>query len=190
MLRTHFKIAWRNIVRNKVYSGLNIIGLAIGMAVALLIGLWVIEQSSYDRFLPGYRQAYQVKFNYNNNGETGTQNNVCQPLAEALKNDIPEISHVALSFGNISNIIRVDDKTIHPQGLIAGSDFLKIFQFPLLRGSADQALKDPSSILLSASTATALFGKANPMNRIVLITRSIKTCVIRISIPPRLTNTP
>ncbi|MFI5192644.1 MAG: ABC transporter permease [Chitinophagales bacterium] len=169
MLKTYFRTAWRGIIRNKVYSTLNILGLAIGMAVALLIGLWVHDQSSYDRFLPGYQQAYQVKFNYNNNGEIRTQNNVCQPLAEALKRDIPEITGVALSFGPGGDVLTVGDKRLHPRGLIAGSDFLKIFQFPLIEGSAAQALKDPRSIVLTESTAKTLFGDADPMNNVVRV---------------------
>lgn len=68
MLTTYLKTAWRGIVRNKVYSGLNIFGLAIGMAVALLIGLWIYDQCSFDRFTPGYAQAYQVKYNYSDDG--------------------------------------------------------------------------------------------------------------------------
>src|SRR6202022_2411930 len=103
MFGTYFKTAWRSIINNKVYSTLNILGLAIGMAVALIIGLWVYDQSSYDRWLPGYQQAYQVKYNYNNNGEIRTQTEVCIPLADALKNDVPEIAGAAPAMGPVRN---------------------------------------------------------------------------------------
>src|ERR1700738_5120737 len=73
MLQAYFITAWRNLIRNKVYSTLNIAGLAAGMAVALLIGLWVYDQSSYDKFLPGYQQAYQVRFRYSDNGTIRSQ---------------------------------------------------------------------------------------------------------------------
>jgi putative ABC transport system permease protein len=73
MLRNYFKTAWRNISRNKIFSALNILGLAIGMGVALLIGLWINDQYSYDRWLPNYEQAYQVRFNLNDNGVIRTQ---------------------------------------------------------------------------------------------------------------------
>jgi hypothetical protein len=70
MFKNYFKTAWRNIVRSKGYSALNIFGLATGMAVALIIGLWVHHQYSYDKFLPKYEQLYQVKRNYHSsNGE-------------------------------------------------------------------------------------------------------------------------
>ncbi len=172
MLTNYFKTAWRNIIRSKVYSTLNILGLATGMAVALLIGLWVYDQSSYDHFLPGYQQAYQVKYNYNNNGEIRTQIQVCIPLADALKNDVPEIAHTAMSFGpanygTLTDILSINDKKISPTGIIAGAEFLQIFQFPMLEGNADNALKDPASIVLTRSTAKALFGDADPINRVL-----------------------
>jgi putative ABC transport system permease protein len=167
MLKNYFKTAWRNLINNKIYSSLNILGLATGMAVALLIGLWVYYQSSYDRFLPAYQQAFQVRYNYNNNGEIRTQSEVCLPLADALKNDIPEIAYTAPAFGPVSNGLMVDDKRLHLSGLIAGTDFLKIFQFPFLEGNAEEALKDPSSIVLTQSTARALFGEADPVGKTI-----------------------
>ncbi len=90
MIKNYLKIAWRNMLHNKVYSALNIVGLATGMAVALLIGLWVFNQYSYDRFLPGYEQAYVVKVNYTNQHDgTHTQDAVPIPLADVLRSTIP-----------------------------------------------------------------------------------------------------
>ena len=145
------------------------LGLATGMAVALLIGLWVYDQSSYDRFLPNYQQVYQVKFNNNNNGEILTQKEVCLPLGDALKNDIPEVAWVTPAFGPITNTLGLGDKKLNPRGMIGGEDFLKIFQFPVLKGNAATALKDPYSIVLTESTAKALFGDADPINKTIRI---------------------
>jgi putative ABC transport system permease protein len=172
MLRNYFKTAWRNLIHSKVYSSLNIFGLATGMAVALLIGLWVNDQTSYDHFLPNYQHAYQVKYNYNNNGEIKTQIEVCIPLADALKNEVPEIAYTASAFGpanygTLTDILTVNDKKISPNGMVAGADFLKIFQFPFIEGNADNALKEISSIILTESTAKALFGNESAMNKIV-----------------------
>ena len=69
MLKNYLKTAWRNIAGSKAYSAINILGLASGMAVALLIGLWVRHEYSYDKFLPGYEQLYKVQRNFNSNGE-------------------------------------------------------------------------------------------------------------------------
>jgi len=172
MLITYLKTAWRVIIRNKVYSGLNILGLAIGMAVALLIGLWIYYQCSFDRFTPGYAQAYQVRYNYVDNGETRTTPEVAIPLANALKKDIPEIDKVALSFGpdnygSESRILQVGDKKISPTELIAGDDFLKIVQLPLVAGSVENALNDPNDIVLTESVAKALFGDTDPIGKSV-----------------------
>ncbi len=172
MLITYLKTAWRGIVRNKVYSGLNIFGLAIGMAVALLICLWIYYQCSFDRFTPGYAQAYQVKYNFQDNGAVNTQPEIAIPLADALKNDVPEIDRVALAFGpdnygSQTDILRVGDKAISPVEMTAGEDFLKIVQLPLLKGSADKALSDPNSIVLTESVARALFGDTDPMGKII-----------------------
>jgi putative ABC transport system permease protein len=186
MLRNYFKTAWRNIIRSKVYSALNIFGLATGMAVALLIGLWVREQTSYDKFLPGYENAYQVKYNYNNNGEIRTQVEVCIPLAEALKNDVPEIAYAAMAFGpanygTLTDILQLNNKKLTPVGITAGEDFLKIFQFPVIEGNADNALKDMHSIVLTQSTAKALFGNADPVNKVVRFNENVLkvTCIIK-----------
>src|SRR3569623_1957703 len=81
MFRNYLKIAWRKTLNNKVYSVLNVVGLATGMAAALLIGVWVADQYSYDRFLPGYQQVYQVEMNLTSqhNG-TATQTSIALPL--------------------------------------------------------------------------------------------------------------
>ena len=72
MFKNYFKTAWRSLLKNKAYSALNIFGLATGMAVALIIGLWVYHQYSYDKFLPDYKQVYQVRRNFYGNGDTMT----------------------------------------------------------------------------------------------------------------------
>jgi putative ABC transport system permease protein len=176
MLITYLKTAWRGIVRNKIYSGLNIFGLAIGMAVALLIGLWIRYQCSFDRFTPGYAQAYQVKYNFSDNGDVQTSPEVAIPLADALKKDIPEIGRVALAYGpdayGNSNILQVGDKKISPVTLIADDDFLKIVRLPLVEGSADNALSDPNDVVLTESVARAFFGNTDPLGKIISVDSS------------------
>ena len=177
MLLTYLKTAWRGIVRNKVYSGLNIFGLAIGMAVALLIGLWIRYQCSFDRFMPGYAQAYQVKYNFSDNGDVKTSPEIAIPLADALKNDIPGIDRVALAFGpdnygSNSDILQVGDKKINPVELTADDDFLRIVQLPLVAGSADNALNERHDIVLTESVARALFGNTDCVGKIITVDSS------------------
>jgi putative ABC transport system permease protein len=169
MIKNYLKIAWRNLLNNKVYSALNILGLAAGMAVALLIGLWVNYQYSYDKFLPNNGQLYQVMRNFNSNGDTLTFGSTSLKLADALRNNIPEIAHVAEADGNGSHGLIVGNKKFYLSGIQAGSDFLKMFRFQFINGNANAALKEPYSIVLTQSTAKALFGNSDAINKMVRV---------------------
>lgn len=167
MLRSYFKIAWRNISRSKGYSILNISGLAIGLAVALLIGLWVYYQYSYDRYLPDARQVYQVARNFNSNGDTLTFTSTSLKLAEVLRHSIPEMQYVAESDGGNGHGLMVGEKKLYLYGPQVASSYLNIFGFPLLEGNPNTALNDPYSIVLTQTTAKALFDNEDPMGKIV-----------------------
>lgn len=167
MLRNYFKTAWRNLVKNKTYSFLNIIGLATGMAVALLIGLWVYYHISYDRFLPGYEQVYKAGKRWTASGEKHVQMVTPLPLAEALKRDVPGVKYVAVTDWMKAHGLKVEDKKLYVSGAMAGSDFLKIFQYPLVRGDRNQVLQDPYSIVLNESTVKALFGDDDPIGKMI-----------------------
>lgn len=168
MFRNYLKTAWRNTLHNKVYSALNIAGLAAGMAVALLIDLWVANQYSYDRFLPDYQQLYQVEMNLTSqhNG-TSTQTSIALPLTDVLRKEIPGIKYVAEAdaVGKMNHGLLVGDKKLYLGGGAVGGDFFKIFQYPFIKGNANSALKDMYSIVLTEATAKALFGKADPMGK-------------------------
>jgi len=168
MFRNYLKIAWRNTLHNKVYSVLNIAGLAAGMAVALLIGLWVANQYSYDRFLPGYQQLYQVEMNLTSqhNG-TSTQTSIALPLTDVLRKEIPGIKYVAEAdaVGKMNHGLLVGDKKLYLGGGAVGADFFKIFQYPFIKGNAGSALKNMYSIVLTEATAKALFGNTDPMGK-------------------------
>lgn len=169
MFKNYFKTAWRNLVNNKVYSALNILGLATGMGVALLIGLWVSYQYSYDRFLPGYQQVYKARAKFSINGETVVGVATAYPLADAIKRDVPGVKYVAQTDWMGPHGLVVGEKKLYTEGAMAGEDFLRIFQYPLLRGNAGNSLKDPYSIVLTQATAKSLFGREDPMNKMVRI---------------------
>ncbi|WPU91092.1 ABC transporter permease [Mucilaginibacter sabulilitoris] len=172
MIRNYLKIAWRNIINNKVYSAINILGLAAGMAVALLIGLWVVNEYSYDLFFPNYKQLYRVELNFTSqhDGEH-TQTALSIPLADVLRKDIPEIKRVAETdwVGWQWHSLMVGDKKLYLGGGATAPDFLKMFQYPFIQGNNRAAFTDPYSIILTAATAKALFGNADPMNKMVRI---------------------
>lgn len=169
MLRNYFRTAWRNLLKTKGYSALNISGLAIGMAIALVIGLWVYDQYSYDKFLPDYQQLYQVRRNFNSNGQILNFTSTSLRLADVLRAQVPEIEYVAEAGGNQGHVLLVNNKKLLVNGLSIGEDFLKMFRFPLLQGDRATALKDPYSIVLTQSTAKALFGKEDPVGKAIRI---------------------
>ena len=167
MLRNYFKTAWRNISRGKSYSILNIFGLAIGMAVALIIGLWVCNQYAYDKFLPGYQQLYQVSRDFYGNGDTLRYGGSSLKLADALRNQVPEIEAVAETDGGQMHGLMVGNRKLYMSGNAVAGIFLDMFQFPLLAGQAKSVLSDPYSIVLTESTAKALFGNEDALNKTV-----------------------
>ncbi|MFT4155274.1 ABC transporter permease [Parafilimonas sp.] len=167
MFKNYFKTAWRNIIRTIGYSTLNVAGLAIGMAIALLIGLWVYDQYSFDKSLPGYERLYRVQRNFNSNGDTLTFLSTSLKLADALRNQVPEVEYVAESAGMGPHGLMAGNKKLYINGGIVGSDFLKMFQYPLIAGNAATVFKDAYSIVLNQSTAKALFGNDDPVNKTV-----------------------
>jgi len=167
MFRNYFKTAWRNILNSKGYSALNVAGLAIGMAVALIIGLWVYNEFTYDRFLPEGDRAYRVQRNFDSNGDTLTFRSTSLKLVNTLRNEVPEIEYVAESdFMGMHGLI-VGDKKLYLNGIQAGSDFLKIFMYPMTRGNRNSALADPYSIVITEDLAKSLFGSEDPINKTI-----------------------
>ena len=173
-------------LNNKVYSALNIVGLAAGMAVALLIALWVVNEYSYDKFLPDYKSLYQVELNFTDPHEgEHTQAAVSLPIADVLRKEYPEVQYVAETDWMGSHDLLVGTKKLYMNGAAIGSDFLKMFQYHLVKGSKNDVLKDPFSIVLTESTAKALFGDADPMAKIVRIDNkySLKVTGIMADVP-------
>jgi len=169
MIRNYLKIARRNLVKNKVYSALNIAGLATGMAVALLIGLWINSQYAYDRFLPDYDQLYQVKLNFYHSGEVHTQNGASLPLLDEFRKNYPEVKYASETDWGGQHSLVIGDKKLDPSGLTVGADFLRMFPYPMLKGNAKLAFADPNSIILTESVAKALFGDQDPLNHVIRI---------------------
>jgi ABC-type antimicrobial peptide transport system permease subunit len=167
MFKNYLKTAWRNIIRTFGYSMLNVLGLATGMAVALLIGLWVYDQYSYDKFLPEYQSLYRVQRNFYSNGDTLTFQTTSLRLADALRSQVPEVQYVAQSDWMGQHGLMVGDKKLFISGAEAGVDFLKMFQYPFVYGNANTVFKDAYSIVLTQATAKALFGNENPVGKMV-----------------------
>jgi putative ABC transport system permease protein len=164
MLKNLFTVAWRNILRNRGYSALTIFGLGIGMAVVLLIGLWISDELSFDTYHANYDRLAQLMTTMPHNGELETGPAASIPMAMELRaKRTNEFRYTTITTWNYDHILAAGDKKISRSGMAVQPEFPSMLTLKMLSGSRD-ALKDPSSILLSASVAKALFGNEDPMN--------------------------
>jgi putative ABC transport system permease protein len=186
MLRNFFTVAWRNLVKSKWYSLINTLGLSIGMAVALLIGLWIWDEVSYDHYHERHSRIVEIMTTQTFNGNTGTGDATSMPVATYLRAHYPgDFQEVARTSWNGTHVLAVGDKKISANGVYAESSFTKIITLHMLSGKAN-VLDDPSSVLLSASTAKALFGDENAMNKTVKVdNRSVLKVAGVFADPPR-----
>ncbi|CAA9287945.1 MAG: Acidobacterial duplicated orphan permease (function unknown) [uncultured Cytophagales bacterium] len=157
MIRNYFKTAWRNLVNSKVYSAINIGGLALGMACSLLIGRWVNDEWSYDRFLPDADNLYFVRFNSTFNGEMFTNWATPGPLQEAIAKDVPEVAAVAKITSNRETLLKVGQVAVKEYGRYATDDFFGVFDLPVLAGNPKAALRQPNQVVITRQVAEKLF---------------------------------
>ena len=167
MLKNYALITLRNLFRNKVYSFINIAGLSIGLACSLLIFLWVQDETSFDTFHPKADRLYQVWINAKFDGEINSWNSVPLPTAEAMKTADSHIQNATVTNWGGEYLLTVGERPITQRGYYAGSEFLEMFEFPLLQGEATTVLDEPHSIVITQSTAKALFGGEDPMGQVV-----------------------
>ncbi len=167
MIRNYMKIAWRNLLKNKVYSFINIAGLATGIAVALLVGLWMWDELSFNSYHRNHSRLAQIMLNQTENGEIYTDETIAMPLGEALRTQhAADFKYVSLSSWNNEHTLVVENNKLPAAGRWVEPDFPEMFTLDMVNGNRD-VLKDPSTILVAESTAKALFGNDNPINKTV-----------------------
>ena len=170
MLKSYLKIALRNLKRQKLYSSINILGLATGFTCAILILLWVQDELSYDRFNPNASVLYRVNWDYKENGDEGVGPGTPPPLAAKLVSDIPGIAAATRLRPMLKTVVRYGDKFFNENGIVsADSNFLKLFPFPMLSGNPESALEEPNSVVLTESTARKYFGSQSPVGKNIII---------------------
>ncbi|MEO7214285.1 ABC transporter permease [Mucilaginibacter sp.] len=167
MIKSYLKIAWRSIANNKTSSLINIGGLAVGMAVSFMLLLYVYNEYSFDKFHTNSDRLYQVFKNQPANGEIKTKPLTQQLLAETLKKDFPEVEQVARINESRDALITFNDKGIKVNTVAADPALLDLFTFRFIWGDKRTALADPTGIILSESSARAIFGKHNPVGEMV-----------------------
>jgi len=170
MLKNYLTIAVRNIVRNKLFSFVNILGLAFGMGSAILIFLWVNDELQFDRFHTNGRRIYRVMENQKySDGKIYTFSSTPGPMAPFIKEKFPEIEKASRVSWEVNNLFQVEDKSSYESGRYVDQDFLDMFSFPLLAGDVSTALKDKSSIVISRKMAKKYFGKENPLGKVLVM---------------------
>lgn len=169
MFTNYLKIAWRNLVKNRGYTAINITGLAVGLAVAMLIGLWIRFEYSFGREHANMDQIYNVVTNGidSKSGFKYTTQATPLPLYVACKDQIPEVKYSAIVNWGGNNGLMVKDKKLIRNGTEVSKDFFKIFRFKFLQGDPNTALNDPEAIVLTKGTAQDLFGHQDVVGQYV-----------------------
>lgn len=173
MIRSYVKIALRNLVRNGGYSIINIGGLAAGMTVAMLIGLWIHDELTYDHYHKNYNRIAQVMQSQTFNGNRSTQYAIPFPLGVELEKSYGnDFKYIVMSSWTGEHILSHGENSISKSGNFMDVDAAKLLSLKMLQGSHD-GLREPGSILISESVAKALFGDRDPMNAMVRINNTL-----------------
>lgn len=177
MIRTFFLIAWRNISKNKLFSLINIAGLGIGMACTIMILLWVQYERSWNKTQKNYDQVYQGFSTRNFNGELSTGSDLMFPLPKAAKENFPEVEGATLVSYGENTLFTTGDKKIKRPTVTVTNDFFDVFTYDFIHGDAS-AIKEPNGIVLTESTAKAIFNNTDVIGKMIELNR-YRTVTVR-----------
>ncbi len=169
MFRNYFLVAIRSLQRNKIYSWINIAGLSIGICCSILILLWVADELSFDKFHTKAERLYQVWIEAAYDGKVDSWTSVPLPTYEAMKTANSHIKNSVVTDWGSDHLLAVDNNPLTKRGFYVSEEFLNMFDFPLRTGNAGDVLDEPSSIVITAATAKALFGDEDPINKVIRI---------------------
>ncbi len=168
MFKSYIKVAWRNLTKTKLYTAINIIGLAFGITIFLLIAHWIVDEWSFDKQFKNYKNVAQVWQNVANNGSIGTWNTQPFPLGAELRKDYGnDFQHVAMCTWNQTHVLSSGNNALSRRGVYCEPDLTKILTLQMVQGV--DGLKDPNTVLLSESLAHACFGDEHPINKTIKI---------------------
>jgi putative ABC transport system permease protein len=166
VINNYLKIAWRNLIKNKVYSFINIAGLASGMAVAMIIGLWIYDEASANRHFKNYETLYQVMMNQTFDGVRNSQQALPFPIGEELKIKYADFKGIAMCDWGSHHSLIYGEKKLSKYGHFLGEDGVAMFSLKILQGDKNP-LHDPYSIVLTEETAKAFFGNESAIGKVV-----------------------
>lgn len=171
MIKNYFKIAWRNLVRSKVFSAINILGLALGLTAFLLLTLYIKDELSYDRFHEKGERIYRVSREFvSERGSTDLYlGQVAPPYGPLIAQDFPEVERVVRMLATNATF-RYGDKLYDEQRVFFAEDgFFELFTVPVVQGDPQTALKNPFTVMLSVPIAKKYFGDENPMGKMIRV---------------------
>jgi putative ABC transport system permease protein len=165
MLTSYLKIAWRSLLKNKLFSFINIFGLALGMSCSLMIGLWVNDELSYDRFLPNLDNIFFVRTSSTSEGKIYTGTLTPGPLAEVLKRDVPEVMYATKVQFPEDKLVKAGETSTKESGFYATKDFFLVFDYPAVVGSPLVAHSKIDQIIITRKVAEKFFGTTNILGK-------------------------
>lgn len=160
MIKNYFKIAWRNLLKNKVYSIINVIGLALGLGCFIVISLYVIDELSYDRFHEKLDRIYRVNSDLSFGGVYQAMAYSADPMEETLKNDYPQVEDYVRFYASTgARLIKKESEYIKEEQVVfTDSTLFDVFTLPMIKGDPKTALKAPNNVVLTESSASRYFG--------------------------------
>ena len=169
MIRNYFKIARRNLFKNKGFSITNILSLTIGITCTILILLWVQDEISFNKFHANYKSIYQVMAIRDFNGKMSADENMVLPLAKTIQEEIPQIKNAVVTTSDQRHVLNYGDQKIKKRGYTVSEHFFDMFSWKFINGNPATAIQDPYSLVLTESTAKAFFGNADPIGKTIKI---------------------
>jgi len=172
MIGHYLKVSARNLVRYKIYSFLNILGLAIAIASSVIIYQYVLFETSYDSFHSNADRIFRIRFDYYKDGQSERGGaSAYSAIGPALQHDYPEVESFTrlISFGDGTVVTYNNQPHFEKKMFYAEASFLKVFSFPLIKGDVETALSQPNTILISESAARRILGNEEPISKIIQV---------------------
>ena len=188
MFKNYFKIAWRSLLKNKTSSFINISGLAVGLATSIIIMLVIVNELSYNKYNTNLNDIYLLMKNQKQVDGISTGDATAGPMAAAFRDEIPGTKYAARVAYFDNELMEAGGKTIYESGIYAEPDIFNIMTFPAVEGNPVAALQDESSVVITEQTAKKLFGKEDPIGKLVLTEKnSFKVAAVVRDVPPNST---
>ncbi len=176
MFQNYLKVAWRNLMKSKIFSFINIIGLSVGLTCCMLITVYLYNEVSYDKYHKNINQLYQLGTVFVKDGKEDRTPNTPAPMAAAMKQEFPEISETArlmVLFAEDKTLLQYKESNAAPKsfyetkGYVVDASFFKLFTYNFIEGDAATALKEPNTIVLSEEIARKFFGNQPALNKVI-----------------------